>query len=108
MSDATDNDELYIASSRETFKFAVGKPLVFEARAKITEAIQPGQVHILHAWEPYQFRGGRCHQSLAPSPFKITQLVGDYGHLHWAYAHFEPGQVDRDTRVDLALLEEQA
>jgi DMSO reductase family type II enzyme molybdopterin subunit len=76
----------------------------FQARAKLTGAIQPGQVHIFHAWEPYQFRGGRCHQSLAPSPFKITQLVGDYGHLHWGHAHYEPNQVDRDTRVDVALL----
>jgi hypothetical protein len=32
---------------------------------------------------------------------KVTQLVGDYGHLHWAYAYYEPNQVDRDTRVDL-------
>lgn len=76
----------------------------FEARAKLTGAIQPGQAHIFHAWEPYQFRGGRCHQSLAPSPFKITQLVGDYGQLHWGHAHYEPNQVDRDTRVDVALL----
>ena len=76
----------------------------FEARAKITGAIQPGQAHIFHAWEPYQFRSGTTHQYLAPSPFKITQLVGDYGHLHWSYAHFEPNQVDRDTRVDVTRL----
>jgi nitrate reductase alpha subunit len=74
----------------------------FVARAKLTGAIHPGQVHILHAWEPYQFRTGTSHQSLAPSPMKVTQLVGDYGHLHWAYGYYEPNQVDRDTRVDLA------
>jgi hypothetical protein len=28
-------------------------------------------------------------------------LVGDYGHLRWSYAHWEPNQVDRDTRVDI-------
>jgi DMSO reductase family type II enzyme molybdopterin subunit len=80
----------------------------FQARAKLSGAIQPAQAHIFHAWEPYQFRGGRCHQSLAPSPFKITQLVGDYGHLHWGYAHYEPNQVDRDTRVDVARLRGRA
>ncbi len=80
----------------------------FVCRAKLTGAIQPRQAHIFHAWEPYQFRGGRCHQSLAPSPFKITQLVGDYGQLHWGYSHYEPNQVDRDTRVDLAPLPETA
>jgi DMSO reductase family type II enzyme molybdopterin subunit len=73
----------------------------FEARAKVTAAIRPGQVHIYHAWEPYQFRTGWSHQDIAPSPFKVTQLVGDYGHLHWSYAHYEPNQVDRDTRVDV-------
>jgi nitrate reductase alpha subunit len=77
----------------------------FVARAKPTAAIRPGQVHIFHAWEPYQFRTGESHQGLAPSPLKVTQLVGDYGHLRWGYAHYEPNQVDRDTRVDVARLE---
>ncbi|MBW2371211.1 MAG: hypothetical protein JRF70_01650, partial [Deltaproteobacteria bacterium] len=73
----------------------------FVARAKLSEGIRPGQVHIYHAWEPYQFRTGISHQALSPSPFKVTQLVGDYGHLRWGYAHYEPNQVDRDTRVDV-------
>jgi DMSO reductase family type II enzyme molybdopterin subunit len=73
----------------------------FEARAKPSGGIRPGQVHVFHAWEPYQFRTGTSHQSLAPSPLKVTQLVGDYGHLHWAYGYYEPNQVDRDTRVNL-------
>ena len=64
----------------------------------------PGQVHIYHAWEPYQFRTRLSHQDIAPSPIKVTQLVGDYGHLKWAYAHYEPNQVDRDTRVDVERL----
>ncbi len=77
----------------------------FMARAKPGGAIRPGQAHIFHAWEPYQFRGGRSHQALVPSPLKVTQLVGDYGHLHWDYAHYEPNQVDRDTRVEVERVE---
>jgi len=73
----------------------------FIARAKLTGAIPPGQVHVYHGWEPYQFEGGVSHQALTPSPIKVTQLVGDYGQLHWAYGHYEPNQVDRDTRVDI-------
>jgi DMSO reductase family type II enzyme molybdopterin subunit len=73
----------------------------FVARAKPTGAIRPGQVHIFHAWESYQFRGGNTHQYVAPSPLKVTQLVGDYGHLRWGYAHYEPNQTDRDTRVEV-------
>jgi nitrate reductase alpha subunit len=77
----------------------------FVARAKLSGAIRPGQVHIFHAWEPFQFRGGRSHQAVAPSPFKVTQLVGDHGHLRWGYAHYEPNQVDRDVRVDVEKLQ---
>lgn len=73
----------------------------FRARVKIAGAIRPDQLHIFHAWEPYQFHGQRSHQSLVPSPIKVTQLVGDYGQLHWTYAHYEPNQTDRDTRVDI-------
>jgi anaerobic selenocysteine-containing dehydrogenase len=69
----------------------------FVVHSKLTGAVRPGQAHIFHAWEPYQFRTGTTHQDLAPSPFKVTQLVGDYGHLH-----------DRDTRVDVELLSEQS
>jgi nitrate reductase alpha subunit len=73
----------------------------FEARAKVTGAIRPGQIHIFHAWEPYQFRSRDSHQALIASPLKVTQLVGDYGQLHWSMAHYEPNQVDRDTRVEV-------
>ena len=74
----------------------------FVARALPTGAIHPGQVHIYHAWEPFQFHEGRSHQSIVPSPIKPTQLVGDYGHLKWGFAYWEPNAVDRDTRVDIA------
>jgi DMSO reductase family type II enzyme molybdopterin subunit len=77
----------------------------FVARAKPSGAIRPGQVHIFHAWEPYQFHGFATHQHLAPSPFKVTQLVADYGHLRWGYAHYEPNQTDRDTRVEIERLD---
>ncbi len=39
-SDATvaDNDEAYVESANEVFRFAAGKPLLFEARVQFTEA----------------------------------------------------------------------
>ena len=73
----------------------------FIAHAKVTAGAPKGFATIYHAWEPFQFEGGRSHQHLAPAPLKVTQLAGDYGHLGWAYGHYEPGQVDRDTRVDI-------
>jgi nitrate reductase alpha subunit len=73
----------------------------FVVRAKITGAVRPGEVVMYHAWEPYQFPGGRSDHAVIPSPFKPTSLAGDYGHLHWAPGHWEPNQVDRDTRVEV-------
>jgi nitrate reductase alpha subunit len=73
----------------------------FEARAKPTGTIRPGQIHIFHAWEPFQFRTGVSQQALVPSPIKPTQLVADYGQLHWSFSFYEPNAVDRDTRVDV-------
>ncbi len=73
----------------------------FVVRAKVARYIRPGMVFIYHAWEPYQFQGGQSDHAITPSPFKATGLVGNYGHLHWNYAHWEPNQVDRDTRVEL-------
>lgn len=73
----------------------------FEVRAKLAPSMQPHQVHIFHAWEPYQFRGGKSHQYLFPSPIKVTQLVNDYGQLHWEMVYWDAGQFDRGTRVDV-------
>jgi hypothetical protein len=75
-----------------------GEPIVLLHR----RVIRPGQAHIFHAWEPCQLPSRESHPSLIPSSLKVTQLVGDYGHLHGSYAHYLPNQVDRDTRVDVA------
>ncbi len=71
------------------------------ARAKVVATMPAGFVLVYHAWEPFQFAGRRSHQHLAPAPLKVTQLAGEYGHLGWSYAHYEPGQVDRDTKVEV-------
>ncbi|MBI4517055.1 MAG: molybdopterin-dependent oxidoreductase [Deltaproteobacteria bacterium] len=73
----------------------------FVLRAKIANYVRPGQVLVYHAWEPYQFRGGRSDHAIIPSPIKPTALVGDYGQLHWSQGHWEPNQIDRDTRVEV-------
>jgi nitrate reductase alpha subunit len=76
----------------------------FVGRAKLTGAMRPNQAYIDHAWEPYQFRGGKSDQHVRPSPIKVTQLVGDYGHVHWGPGYYEPNQTDRDTRVNVTKL----
>ncbi len=76
----------------------------FVLRAKIARYVQPGQIFVYHAWEPFQFRAGVSDHSVIPAPFKPTGLVGDYGQLKWGYAHWEPNQNDRDTRVEVERL----
>ncbi|MBI5506075.1 MAG: molybdopterin-dependent oxidoreductase [Deltaproteobacteria bacterium] len=76
----------------------------FVLRAKVAPYVRPGEVIVYHAWEPYQFRGGLSDHSIIPSPLKATSLVGDYGQLRWTYGHWEPNQVDRDTRVEVELV----
>jgi len=72
----------------------------FVVRAKLTPGIQPGQVHIYHAWGAYQFAGGKSNDSIAASPMKVTQFISQ-GHMANGVGWYEPTQNDRDTRVEM-------
>ncbi len=73
----------------------------FEAHAKIAPPMRPGQVHIYHAWEPFQFRNWRgAHEPIA-SPWKPIHLVGDYGQLHYRMYYGAPGFHPRGTTVEV-------
>lgn len=73
----------------------------FSIHAKLSAAVRRGQVMVYHAWEPFQFKGGRSHQSLVASPINPIQLVGGYYHLQPMMIMGEPGQCDRGTRVEV-------
>jgi len=72
-----------------------------EVHVKICPGIRPGQVMIYHAWEPFQFKRMKSHQNLIPSPMKPLHLAGGYGQLRWRFAHCQPGQFDRETRIEV-------
>jgi nitrate reductase alpha subunit len=73
----------------------------FFVPAKVSPAVRPGQVIIYHAWEDFQFAGGVGHRSVMASPINPAELAGDYFHLRPAPAILQPGQSDRDTRVEV-------
>jgi len=73
----------------------------FEIQAKITPTVRPGQVFAYHAWEPYQFKGEKTHQSLIPSPMNPIHLAGGYFQLQANVLQGEPGSPDRGTRVEI-------
>jgi DMSO reductase family type II enzyme molybdopterin subunit len=70
-------------------------------RVKIAPAVQPRQVIIYHAWEPYQFRQWQSSQNAIPSPIKPLHLIGNYGQLHYRTGGAAPGYAPRGTAVEV-------
>jgi nitrate reductase alpha subunit len=81
---------------------AVGE---FEVRAKLAPQLRPGQTILYHAWEDFQFRGGKSHNHLTPSPLNPVELAGGHPHLTYAYNFATPGQFDRETRIEVERLD---
>lgn len=73
----------------------------FFVPAKVSPAVRPGQVIIYHAWENFQFVGGMGHRNVMASPINPVELAGGYFHLRPAPAILQPGQSDRETRVEV-------
>jgi len=73
----------------------------FFVQAKVSPAVRPGQVIVYHAWENYQFPGGIGHRNVIPSPINPVELAGDYFHIRPGPAILQPGQNDRETRVQV-------
>lgn len=80
----------------------VGK---FELRAKISPSVQPGTVIVYHAWEGYQFKDWATQNDVAASPIKPTNLVGNYGQLHYRMASYTMNHVPKEVAVDIELVE---
>jgi anaerobic selenocysteine-containing dehydrogenase len=74
----------------------------FEAIAKIAASVQPGQVIIYHAWEPYQFPGWKGQQEPVPAPWKALHLAGGYGQLHYREIYLAPSHAPRGQRVEIS------
>jgi nitrate reductase alpha subunit len=73
----------------------------FQVNVMLTPTMQPGQIHVQHAWEPYQFKGWRSYEAVLASTVKPLNCVGDYGHLRYAPGYYQPNNVDKGTTVDV-------
>ncbi len=73
----------------------------FNVRTKTTPSCRPGQVIIYHAWEPYQFPGGKSYDIAIPGLIKWLHLAGGYGHLRYYRWNWVPQQVDRAVSVEV-------
>lgn len=76
----------------------------FEAIAKPAGAVQPGQVIIYHAWEPYQFKGWRGQQEPVVAPWKALHLAGGYDQIHYRVIYGAPGHAPRGGTVEVSLV----
>jgi len=73
----------------------------FEAMAKVTPGVQPGEVIIYHAWEPFQFRNWKGQQEPVEAPWKAIHLAGGYGHIHYRMFYGSPGHAPRGAPVEV-------
>ncbi len=71
-------------------------------QARVTPAVQPGQVISYNGWEPYQFKGWQDFSNIEPGMVKWLHLAGGYGHLRYRAMHWQPIPIDRGVRVDVA------
>jgi anaerobic selenocysteine-containing dehydrogenase len=73
----------------------------FHVMVKVSPGARPGQLMLYHAWENYQFRGGKGFQNLIPSPLNPVELSGGQFHLRPMTIAMQPSHTDRDTRVEV-------
>lgn len=86
-----DGDEVEVKNDIDSFRI----------HAKIVPSVRPGEVILYHAWENHQFKGKKGFQNLIPSPMNPVELAGGQYHLRPMLICLQPGQSDRDTRVEI-------
>ena len=77
----------------------------FESLAKLAPGVQPGEVIIYHAWEPFQFAGGKGCQGPVEAPWKPLHLAGGYAHLHYRMYYGAPSHSPRGTPIEVERVE---
>ena len=73
----------------------------FQATAKLAPRVDPGEVIIYHAWEPYQFKDWKGQQEPVEAPWKAIHLAGDYGQIHYRMFYSSPGHAPRGAPVEV-------
>jgi nitrate reductase alpha subunit len=71
-----------------------------KVRVMVTPTMQPGMIHLYHAWEQFQFREG-SHNDVYASQLKPLNMVGNYGHLYYKMGYYQPNNVDKGATIDV-------
>lgn len=73
----------------------------FEAMARVTPRVRPGQVIVYNGFEPQMFPAWRGANEVEPGMVKWLHLVGRYGHLRYLPFGWQPVPADRAVRVEV-------
>jgi DMSO reductase family type II enzyme molybdopterin subunit len=73
----------------------------FHVHCAVSAAVQPGEVIIYHAFEPYQFRNWKSYDTAIPGMVKWLHMAAGYGQLNYKHWNWQPMQVDRGTAVEM-------
>ena len=80
----------------------------FEAMARVTPRVRPGQVIIYNGFEPHMFSGWEGANEVEPGMVKWLHLVGKYGHLRYLPFGWQPVPADRAVFVGIEKVAEEA
>lgn len=69
--------------------------------ARSQDGLQPGQVIVYHAWEPYQFDNWKSYDAAIPGMMKWLDLAAGYGHLNYCRWNWCNQPVDRAVSVEV-------
>jgi anaerobic selenocysteine-containing dehydrogenase len=79
----------------------------FILRAKVSPAVQPGEVICYHAWEVYQFPDSAVQNDVMPAALKPNSMVGDYGHLQYRGHFLSMSHIPKDVAVEVERVREE-
>ncbi len=73
----------------------------FQAEAKVSAAVRPGQVISYNGWEPYQHVDWKHAAEVEPGMVKWLHFAGGEGHLRFWTTQWQPAPIDRAFRVEV-------
>jgi dimethylsulfide dehydrogenase subunit alpha/complex iron-sulfur molybdoenzyme family reductase subunit alpha len=73
----------------------------FYAQAKFYPSLPEDAIMMEHAWETYQFEGGKGLNDVAVPLLQPLEMVGDWGHLKFDHFDWSPNQLAHETGVDI-------
>jgi DMSO reductase family type II enzyme molybdopterin subunit len=72
----------------------------FLVPARTSPAQRPDALTVYNGFEGFMFPGGKGSNEVEPGMVKWLHLVGDYGHLQYSFAEWQPVPFDRCIPVD--------